>query len=114
MAPEPTREIVIKKLRDCFPNVSHADDALAALDVYGAEPWHRERERVQLAILMQSAGDLDRLLELVCAANMDYRDVLVGAEFVEEFEASIQTPPDEMAAIRRRDRANYDGLGGEQ
>lgn len=108
MPPPPPRLSVLDKLRDCFPDGPSASEALALLDTYGGEPWHRERERVQLAALMQSGGDLDRLRQLVELAREDYRDVLVGAEYPEAFGAPFETPPGEKAAMRERDREQYD------
>src|SRR3954471_5962339 len=105
---EPPRDLVLKKLRDCFPNSRAAAEALAILDSYGTQPWHSERERVQLAILKQSNGDLVRLRQLVGLADRDYRDALVGAEYLEEFQASSKASPQEMAAIRKRDREQYE------
>jgi len=60
---------------------THADEALALLARYGTEPWHRERERVQRAILTLSKGDLDLLRHHVEVAQQDYRDVLYWAEY---------------------------------
>ena len=45
-----TREAVIEKIRQVFPERKVAD-VLAHLDRYGAEDYHREKARVQLAIL---------------------------------------------------------------
>jgi hypothetical protein len=53
---------------------------IAALDRYGAEPYERERERVQLAIIELSAGSKEKLLQYVQAAKSDYRDVLAWQE----------------------------------
>jgi hypothetical protein len=107
MPAHPSPELVQKKLRDCFPDAESAGEALALLNGYGAQPWHREADRVRLAMLMQSGGDLARLRELAATADRDYRDVLVVAEYPEEFRAFPQTPPAEMAAIRRRDLEQY-------
>ena len=70
-----TREDVLAAARAAFPE-SDLADVLAALDLYGAEPYEREIERVQLAILAISAGNKEELLQLVKAAKSDYRDVL--------------------------------------
>ena len=108
MSAQPSSELVQKKLRDCFPDAeAAAAAALALLNGYGAQPWHREADRVRLAMLMQSRGELGRLRELAALADRDYRDVLVGAEYPEEFQASLRTPPEAMAAIRRRDLEQY-------
>jgi len=78
------------------------------VDGYGTEAWHKERDRVQLAVLMQCDGKVERLRQLVELAGRDFRDALVGAEYPEEVQASPKTPPAEMAAIRQRDRAQYE------
>ena len=103
-----TRELVLKKLRDGFPDPEAARKALLILDTYGTESWHNEKDRVQLAILKECKGSLDRLRMCVDTAMKDFRDALVGAEYPEEFQASSKTPLHEMEAIRRRDREQYE------
>ena len=51
------------------------------LSEYGPEDWHREADRVHLAILKLSAGKFERLRAQVEAAKADYRDVLGPAEY---------------------------------
>ena len=108
MSLRPSRALVLKKLRACFPDEQNARDALSLLDEYGSESWHEERDRVHLAILKESQGNLDQLLERVDRAMNDYRDVLVGAEYPEEFQSPLNTPKSEMEAIRKRDRKQYE------
>jgi len=55
------------------------DAALKELDRYGTEAHEKEPERVRLAVLDLSKGNLDELVRLVDAAKKDYRDVLMGA-----------------------------------
>jgi hypothetical protein len=105
---DPSRDLVLKKLGECFPDPQVAAEALAILDSYGTKSWHRERERVQLAILMQSEGKLERLRQLAGLADKDFRDALVGAEYPEELQASSNTSPQEMSEIRKRDREQYE------
>jgi hypothetical protein len=111
----PSRHLVLKKLRDCFPDPAKAEEALSILDSYGTETWHRERDRVQLSLLKISDGDIQKLQLCTRGALSDYRDALVPAEYPEEWQASSKTPPAEMAAIRKRDREQYEawlGSGG--
>ena len=54
------------------------------LDSYGVEPYERERERVQVAILKLSAGSEEKVREYLAVAKRDYRDVLFWAEYPEE------------------------------
>ena len=77
---------------------------LELLDGYGIEPYERERERVQLAILRLSEGSEEKLRELVAVAKRDYRDVLFWAEYPEE--AKLDTPEK-----RRRVREMMQKLG---
>ena len=63
---------------------------LELLDSYGVEPYERERERVQVAILKLSAGSEEKVREYVAVAKRDYRDVLFLAEYPEE--SRLDTP----------------------
>jgi hypothetical protein len=51
------------------------------LDACGTEPYERERERVHSVILKLSEGSVDKLLQYVTAARLEYRDVLYWAEY---------------------------------
>jgi len=96
--------LVLKKLRDCFPDPAKADEALAILESYGTESWHR----IRLALLKISNGDIEMLRSYTRGAQSDYRNTLLAAEFPEECQASSKTPPAELAAIRKRDREQYE------
>jgi hypothetical protein len=70
------RRIILREFQ------SHGvDPILGILDGYGAEEWQQGKERVQLAILKVSGGDIDRLRELVDTACYDFRDVVAPAEY---------------------------------
>lgn len=56
-------------------------EALRLLAGYGTESWHREPDRVRLAILKLSGGRLDRLRAHLETAKKDYRDVIASAEY---------------------------------
>lgn len=60
------------------------------LEQYGVEPYERERERVQLAIVNLSEGNEDKLRYFLGVAKQDYRDVLFWSDRPEE--AKIDTP----------------------
>ncbi len=70
-----TRADVVAAVRAGFPG-SDAATILAILDLYGTEPYEREKERVQLAVVALSQGSEDKLLYFVQCAKTDYRDVL--------------------------------------
>ena len=63
-----------------FPD-RDAATVLALLDRYGTRRFERERERVQLAILKLSGGDIEKLRHGLDVARRDYRDVLYWAEY---------------------------------
>jgi len=71
----PTRGTVLAAAAAAYSGAA-LQEAMAALDEYGVEPSEHERERVQLAILKLSAGDLERLIHNVQVAKRDYRDIL--------------------------------------
>ena len=74
-----SREDVIAAVARAFR--SHERDAvLSELDRYGVEPYERERERVQIAVVELSDGDRARLSMYVAMAKVDYRDVLASQE----------------------------------
>jgi hypothetical protein len=74
------------------------------LDSYGVEPYARERERVQVAILKLSAGSEEEVREYVAVAKRDYRDVLFWAEYPEESRL-------DMPEKRRRVRKMFEKFG---
>jgi len=84
-----SRDQVVASVEATFPKSSWAR-VLDLLDSYGVEPYERERERVQLAILTLGAGSEAKLREYVAAAKRDYRDVLFWAEYPEE--SRLDTP----------------------
>jgi hypothetical protein len=104
----PTREQVIEKARRLFPDVL-LDDVLAVLDGYGGEPYQQEKERVQMAALKISEGDLDRLRDAVATARTDFRDVLLAAEYPREGVVGLAGPAseDDFARAREEDARRY-------
>src|SRR5438128_12470713 len=78
MLVEPTRELVLTKVREVFPHDDPAE-ILALLDRYGVESYKREAYRVQLAILWLSKGDRVSLVKHVDNEIRDYRDLLLWA-----------------------------------
>ena len=76
----PTREMVLDKVNQVFPH-SNLEDILSVLDLYGADSYEIERERVQLDILKLSEGKEDKLLDNLEAAKRDLRDVIAWAEY---------------------------------
>jgi hypothetical protein len=84
-----TRQEVVAAIQAAFPENS-CPRVFELLDTYGVEPYERERERVQLAILKLSGESEEKVREFVAVAKRDYRDVLFWAEHPEE--ARLDTP----------------------
>ncbi len=108
---QPSRPLVLRKLQACFPDESRANDVLKLLDQYGIELHERERDRVQLAILKLSEGNLTKLRYYIQVAKTDYRDVLAWAEYPEQirtFASRFNSPPEVIRAIKERDRTQYE------
>lgn len=55
-------------------------EVLALLDTYGTEPHEAEVNRVKLAVLQLSDGQIDKLSRWVDTAKLDYRDALAAQE----------------------------------
>lgn len=79
----------------------------AAHDVLSRVLMGREPERVAVACLKLSHGDLARLEECVKAAATDYRDVLAWAEYPRQMRLGPSAPPADQARARREDMEEY-------
>ena len=65
---------------------------------YGSGPGEREPDRVRIAVLKLSGGDLERLEHFAELAATDYRDVLAFAEYPAYFDKWLG--PDDEAERR--------------
>lgn len=73
-----SRDKVAAALEKEFPGRTR--EAFNTLQRYGREAHEREPERVHLAIIQLSQGDLAELGRLVERARQDWRDILMWAE----------------------------------
>ena len=104
-----SRDDVLRVVRRDHP-ASDFEEVLAILDEYGVESWHRERDRVHLAVLKLAAGDLEELRRQIKLARTDYRDALAEAEFPENLTRRVPTGRSsaaEQAAMDDRDWDQY-------
>src|SRR5947207_3178222 len=101
-----TRELVKAKITQCF-QCEDREKMLSILHLYGKESY--ERERVQIAILKLSDGDIDKLHVNLEIAKGDYRDVLAYAEYPGEMRInpSGKNNREEINGIRTNDRRQY-------
>ena len=66
-----------------------------------------ESERVAVACLKLSDGDLERLKECVRAASTDYRDILAWAESPRQMRLGPSAPASDQIRARRQDAEEY-------
>ena len=105
-----SREHVLKKLSEAFPDRALADDALRALDRYGSGPYEPVVTGVQLAIIVLRGGSVATVRELVHKARHDFRDVLFPAQAPELFSRLHQSKrltPSEERAMAERDQRQW-------
>lgn len=92
-----TREQVLAAAARRFPT-EETVAILAILDQYGIEEHEWERERVHLAILRLSEGDINRLRYFTQLAKGDRRDILLYAEYLAR-DGSQVMPRNDTAAL---------------
>jgi hypothetical protein len=109
-APRPTQLDVRRIICRDFSS-EETEYILRKLELYGAEPWHVEKERVHLAILRLANGDSSEVERNVAIAIADYRDVLAEAEYPEQYKLGFvgmdSVPPSQVVEIEQRDRKQY-------
>ena len=101
---------VWQKIARYWPDTD-PEEIMGILNEYGTKSFERGRQRVQLAILKLSDGEIDELPKLVKMAKRDYRDVLAYAEYPEQmrlgFVGMRGLSPKEREAMKRRDVKQY-------
>ncbi len=80
-------------MRRDFPRDDYAT-VMTILNGYGRESWHRERARVQLAVLKVANASVEKLRTCIELAKRDYRDALAVAEYPAYFEMATVRPCD--------------------
>ena len=100
-------ELVEAKIKSLFP----ADDPQHILQLLDDVPDVWGRERLQLAILKLSKGDLNSLRTYAGAARLDYTNVIGQAEYPGALEIGLERyvrlPNPEQEAIHRKDVRQY-------
>jgi hypothetical protein len=109
-APQITREDVLRIIRREF-SAENPDAILAILDQYGTESWQAERDRVHLAVVKLSGGDVAQLRDQVGIACRDYRDVIALAEYPEFLAIGLvgvdRMAEEEVRRLQQRDLEQY-------
>lgn len=101
-------DLVLVKIKQCFPN-QELEAVMAILALYGKESYERETQRVQVAVLKLSDGNLEKLRENIEAAKDDYRDILASAEYHEQMSRDTwkMSDKEEVKRIQETDRLQY-------
>ena len=98
---------VLKKIRQVFPDKEESK-ILAILEVYGIEPYEKEKYRVYLAILKLCDEEiLTEPSEYVKVAKQDYRDVLAWAEYPNQIKFGPTKDPEKSAELIKKDAKQY-------
>ena len=104
--PQVSRSDVERVVRRDFP-ANMFSEMLGILDQYGTEDYHREKERVQLAVLKLAGGSQERLRRAIEEAKCDYRDVLAPAEYPDYPWDAAKLPEKEQRRIIDGDWKQY-------
>ena len=83
--------------------------AIGILAAYGGEEFHREVPRVRLGILRLAGSDVAGVRRWTSLACLDYRDLLVEAEYRYSFgKAELRDrDPEKYARLQRREQDEY-------
>jgi hypothetical protein len=98
--PKVNRADVERVVRRDFPP-EQFDSVLALLDEYGVKDFQSEKDRVQLAVLKLAGGSIEKLLQTIEVAMIDYRDVLAPAEYP-KYQAEVS--PTEKLPVKKYNR----------
>lgn len=96
-------------VRRDYPQDKYAN-IISVLDGYGVSEWHRETNRVRLAVLKLANGNIQDLRRFIEWAKSDYRDVLSPAEYPlasKKWSKMRNMSKDEVEAIYKKDWEQY-------
>lgn len=87
---------ILDRLRVLFAPADQpvAVDMLESADIDAAAGGAKTSDRIRIAALKVSGGDLDRLVDALIVARTDWRDLLVAADFAHDTEAHLNWWPD--------------------
>jgi hypothetical protein len=102
------KKILTRKLRALFPEEQQRAEVLATLEAYGVEKHEQEPDRVRLAVLKLSGGDLKQIKRYTEFAKQDFRDILTWAEYPRQSKKwSMPDGPNKRKLVEA-DRAEYE------
>jgi hypothetical protein len=97
--------VLPKVLKKLFPDPRLREKVAAILRAYGRQDYHREAPRVHLGILRLSGSDVESIRKWTSLACLDYRDLLVAAEYRRSFgkDKLKDRDPEKYARLERKE-----------
>lgn len=102
------KEILARKLKALFPEEHERAQVLATLETYGAGKHEQEPDRVRLAVLKLSGGDLKQIQRYTAFAKQDFRDILTWAEYPRQSKKWSMPDGPKKRKLVEADRAEYE------
>lgn len=92
-----------------FPESDARDEVVDIMDQYGRAEFHKEGDRVRMAILKLAGKSPERVRYYTLMACRDYRDVLGAAEYPKQmgYYPWLKNDPEHLARITKEDLEEY-------
>ena len=100
-------ELLPRVLVRLFPDETDRAEAIHALSAYGSKEFHGEVARVHLGVLRLSGADLLQIKKYTDLACVDFRDLLVAAEYAHTF-LLPETKSTHYTSMQQKERDEYD------
>lgn len=98
-----------KVLEKLFPQQELRETVIGILGEYGSREFHREIPRVHLGILRLAGSDVESVKSWTSLACLDWRDLLVEAEYRHSFgkDRLRDRDPEKYAKLERKEQDEY-------
>ena len=102
-------KLLPRVLEKLFPEKEEREQVVEILEQYGGADFHREADRVRMAILKVAGKSPEQIRYYTLQACRDYRDVLATAEYPKEmgYYPWRDKDPERLEQIREEDREQY-------
>ena len=102
-------KLLPRLLEKMFPREEDREQVVDILEQYGSGDFHREADRVRMAILKLAGKSPEQVRYYTLQACRDYRDVLAGAEYPKQMAHFPwrEKDPEGLAHIRAEDKEQY-------
>ena len=102
-------KLLPRLLEKMFPREEDREQVVDILGQYGSGDFHREADRVRMAILKVAGKSQEQIRYYTLQACRDYRDVLATAEYPKEmgYYPWRDKDPERLEQLREEDREQY-------